>query len=217
MTHPRRHQFPVENQNTPPRPQSSRPEKTSSPMEQLGEVSVILPDGFEPSYRYPLIVWLCSDRRERFEMLQRFPSISDRNYIGLVIEYPDEWLIDRLDDHFQAWLKSQIDLLPVHRQRIYLAGTGFLGEIASRMSGQLNLPIAGAISLLSDTINAASIEQKKRHFWIPSTKAQEQAHATPPVSSPLLWVIENGDLNVQSTLWRDIDRFIMQGIYSAIG
>ncbi len=185
-----------------------------SPGEQVGEVSVILPMGCEIGYCYPLVIWLCADSRERAEVVQVFPSISRRNYIGMAIEFPDEWLIARDDIAFEDWLNSQIKVLPIHRRRIYLAGRGFLGEHASEVASTIPVPIAGMISLLSDTVNKASLAKNKRHFWLPSEKGRETMIES-EIPTAQLSVSQTNDLSPGSPLWREIDSFIMRGIYSS--
>jgi hypothetical protein len=194
--------------------------------------SILIPDGFSHDYRYPLVIWLCRDERERRLRVRQFPRISNRNYIGLFVDYPDEMLFDSTRAFWTHSLLELLQTLPVHRRRIYLAGVGDHGYAAYQIMAQSHYLVSGAISLLChlpvgfltrilSEDNSDAVAQRKldamRLFWMPPYMGP----APKPLScinhdkrSPF-WLTRARTLTQESRVWSEVNQFVMQGIYSA--
>ncbi len=194
--------------------------------------SVLIPEGYSRSYRYPLVVWLCRDEREQKVRMRQFPRISSRNYMALFLVQSEETLFD---SSRQFWNQNLLELLcelPVHRQRIYLAGVGDCGRAAYEIMTKSNECVSGAISLLCHLPlgfltkilsegNAVSALEKKhgsmRLFWMPPYSGQMPkpiADINHDSRSPF-WLSRESSLGRLSNVWREIDQFVMRGIYSS--
>jgi phospholipase/carboxylesterase len=100
-----------------------------------------LPEGYEPGYAYPLIVWFHDDGADELELDNVLPRISDRNYIGVALRgnvfrsvrfgwsTADDRLPRILDDLHQL-VDAAADRYSIHPQRRYLAGFGSGGTLA---------------------------------------------------------------------------------------
>ena len=100
-----------------------------------------LPDGYEPAYAYPLIVWLHEDGGDEFELDEMMPRISERNYIGVSlrgnvmrsVRFGWSTAEDRLTEvlaQLQEVVDGLADWFPIHPSRKYLAGFGAGGTLA---------------------------------------------------------------------------------------
>src|SRR5690242_12624947 len=61
-----------------------RPETPATPAPRRVLESIFIPEGYEPNYAYPLIVWMVGPHdNKRAELKRVMPAISTRNYLGL--------------------------------------------------------------------------------------------------------------------------------------
>jgi phospholipase/carboxylesterase len=98
--------------------------------------ALCVPQGYEPNYPYPLLIWLHGTGGNEHELTELMPDISDRNYFGLSLRGPlpakfapgGFYWSDRtadLDD-LQADIYEMVCLLRrtyhIHSERIFVAG-----------------------------------------------------------------------------------------------
>jgi phospholipase/carboxylesterase len=127
----------------PPIEAAVRPRRTTTtgrgPLaDWTGDARVFVPQGYEPGYDYPLVVWL-PDPARRFDLGRAMIRLSLRNYVAVQPARGGAatWrAIDRVRDR-----------LSIHPRRIWLVGHAAGGTQAFRMACQQPDAFAGAVSL----------------------------------------------------------------------
>ncbi|MFM8413657.1 MAG: hypothetical protein ACKOCX_02935 [Planctomycetota bacterium] len=108
------------------------------PADWTGDARVFVPQGYEPGYDYPLLVWL-TDPSAAFDLGRTMVKLSLRNYVAVqpARSEPALWrAIDRVRDR-----------LSIHPRRIWLVGHGSGGTEAFRIACRNPDAFAGAVSL----------------------------------------------------------------------
>lgn len=122
---------------------------------------LFLPHNFTPSYDYPLVVWLHSDRSSEMELDSVMESLSDQNYIAVAPranirsstkQRLFQWGNSKTDFAFAEeavcdCIASAKELLPVKTDRVFLAGFGTGGTMAQWIGLQYSNLVAGVVSL----------------------------------------------------------------------
>ncbi|MFO0976662.1 MAG: hypothetical protein U0996_09710 [Planctomycetaceae bacterium] len=125
-------------------------------------VSIYVPERYEESYAYPLILWFHSDSNDEDQLEQVMNAVSSQNYMGLALRGNHE---DMVSGGFR-WNPSSVqfgsvpltDLLHlttcrlrrafhIHSERIFLAGSGHGADIAMQVLVQKPDWFAGAVLL----------------------------------------------------------------------
>lgn len=103
---------------------------------------LFLPQGYEPGYRYPLVVWI-PDRQRPFDLGRAMTRLSLRNYVAIetpaAAADPDAALWEAID--------RCRDSASLHPDRIFLLGVGEGGTTALRMACRYAGEVAGGVSL----------------------------------------------------------------------
>jgi phospholipase/carboxylesterase len=97
-----------------------------------------LPTGYEPRYAYPLLVFFHQEGANEKQMMRLVPNVSRRNYICLGLRGPervlrpngnfgnswegDEATDSLIEEYVFAAIEQTCQLLPIHSDRIFLAG-----------------------------------------------------------------------------------------------
>lgn len=103
-----------------------------------GDARVFVPQGYEPGYDYPLLVWL-TDPTSTFDLGRTMIRLSLRNFVAVEPERGDAscWrAIDRVTER-----------LSIHQRRIWVVGHRSGGTEAFRMACRHPDTFAGAVSL----------------------------------------------------------------------
>jgi len=103
-----------------------------------GSARAFVPQGYEPGYDYPLLVWL-SGRGEAFDLGRAMVRLSLRNFVAVQPAGGSAGVwraIDRVTDR-----------LAIHPRRIWLIGHGAGGSDALRTACRHPDAFAGAVSL----------------------------------------------------------------------
>jgi phospholipase/carboxylesterase len=108
---------------------------------------VFMPQGYEPGYRYPLLVWLPDASRpadrNRFDLGRVMGRLSLRNFVAVepstVSGDPDHAIWESVE-----WASS---VASVHPTRIFLIGVGTGGTTAFRFACRHAGELAGVVSL----------------------------------------------------------------------
>lgn len=124
-----------------------------------------MPTGFVSTYEYPLILFLHREGNNEQQIKKLMPHLSRRNYIctglrGTVPMYREDgrqgfgWdsqagLSAQLEDYVMAAIDDSYDRLPVHADRIFLAGVGEGAAQAYRLAFSFPNKFAGVIALNS--------------------------------------------------------------------
>ncbi len=103
-----------------------------------GDARVFVPQGYEPGYDYPLIVWL-TDPASTFDLGRAMVRMSLRNFVA----------IEPARGGASAWraIDRVRDRLSIHPRRIWLVGHKSGGTEAFRMACHHPDVFAGAVSL----------------------------------------------------------------------
>jgi phospholipase/carboxylesterase len=134
---------------------------TAEPLQLGFPHRLFIPQHYEPRYDYPLVVWLHSDHSSEWELDVVMEATSLRNYIAVA---PRGHRVSKKSGRLFRWgtqmadlalaedlvfecVDTLIDNLPVHSERIFLAGIG-AGATAAQWIG-LKHPhrFAGVISM----------------------------------------------------------------------
>jgi predicted esterase len=116
-------------------PPSSRRQR---PTDWTGDARVLMPQGYEPGYDYPLLVWL-TDPNSKFDLGRAMVRLSLRNYVAVQPTRSGAAMwraIDRVRDR-----------LSIHPRRIWLVGHAAGGTEALRTACHHPDAFAGAVSL----------------------------------------------------------------------
>ena len=102
---------------------------------------VFVPQGYEPAYDYPLLVWL-PDAERPFDLGRTMARTSLRNYVAVSPAAG-------ADPEARAWraIERVRDRLSVHPRRIYLVGLGGGGSDAFRIACRAPEAFGGVVSL----------------------------------------------------------------------
>ncbi len=130
------------------RPMSNRlskrtqPADAAHPLDWMAGDGLFTPQGYEPGYDYPLVVWL-PDRSRRFDIGRAMKRLSLRNYVAIAPDFDpgagDEPLWDSIE--------RVCDRVSIHPRRIYLVGQGSGGTEAFRIACRHPAAFAGVVSL----------------------------------------------------------------------
>jgi phospholipase/carboxylesterase len=125
-------------------------------------VRTFLPQGYEPRYPYPLLVWLHGHGGNEEQMLRLAPRLSRRNFICISLRGPigigpgphgpgwswgDGAHADLIEDYVLRAAEQARRTYHVHSERIYLAGFGEGATTAYRLAWTFPEKLAGVISL----------------------------------------------------------------------
>lgn len=107
------------------------------------------PQGFEPRYDYPLLVWLPdSGCRETFKLGRVMSRLSLRNYVAVAPAGDGGWHdTDTVERSVWRAIDRVCDRMAIHPDRIFLLGTGAGGSAAFRMACRHPQAFGGVVSL----------------------------------------------------------------------
>lgn len=122
----------------PPRRPTCRPAAHPT----LTAPPLFLPQGYEPGYRYPLLVWLPEAGRS-FDLGRAMSRMSLRNYVAIEADS------DAADADEAVWqaVDRATESSSIHPQRIFLVGVGQGGTTALRLACRYAAEVAGVVSL----------------------------------------------------------------------
>lgn len=203
-----------------------------------------LPTGFVSTYEYPLIVFLHREGNNEQQIKKLMPRLSRRNYIctglrGTVPMYREDgrlgygWnseagLTTELEDYVMAAIDDSYDRLPVHANRIILAGVGEGAAQAYRLAFSFPDKFAGVIALNSKLPKNGPLWRLSQTRKIPVFIGHGETNHAIPVGlakqDHRLLYTAGMDVTFRSyetserlhpAMMRDIDRWIMKKVVSA--
>jgi hypothetical protein len=116
--------------------------------DEWGDLVVYRPVGHEPAYKYPLLIWLTVlDEVAGVTLRDWFPDLSDRNYIGAEVHISPELSATQNSNRVSLALREIAALYGIHRQRIWIAGSGAAADWVLKLLPTLTGPITGGIAI----------------------------------------------------------------------
>lgn len=201
-----------------------------------------LPDGYEPGYAYPLIVWLHDEGSDAEEIDDILPRISERNYLGVALQgnvartLRNGWSaaedrLPRVIEQLHELVNAVAERFPIHPQRKYLAGFGAGGTLAWEVLLRQPSQWTGAICLSGefpqiDHPLAMFRELQQRRLLVSTGLDGPAEHVTKLIDAGRL--MYSAGMQVSTRMYdagrnaptdkmlRDVDRWIMDSIATAI-
>ncbi|MFM7108469.1 MAG: alpha/beta hydrolase [Planctomycetaceae bacterium] len=199
-----------------------RPPRPALPASAGGD-RVFVPQGYEPAYDYPLIVWL-PDASRPFDLGRTMCRTSLRNYVAVEPA-------SGADPEARAWraIERVRDRHSVHPRRIYLVGLGSGGSDAFRIACRAPEAFGGVASLggpfpLDEGLFAAAGRVRRlpmllcmRHDLVaaapsPVDRALRLFHAAGATLSLRLYP---GRDDVSRAMLADVNRWVMEDVCGA--
>lgn len=108
----------------------------------IPDASLFMPQGYEPGYDYPLLVWLADDGG--FDLGRVMTRTSLRNFVAV-----QPHLAAAADVEESVWraIDDVCDRASIHRDRIFLVGRGPRGTDAFRIACKHADAFAGVVSI----------------------------------------------------------------------
>jgi phospholipase/carboxylesterase len=203
---------------------------------------IYVPEGYEPAYAYPLIVWFHDDGADEHDVDDVLPRISERNYLGVAlrgnvfrsVRFGWSTADDRLSE-ILCDLHDVVDAVSehfaIHPQRKYLAGFGAGGTLAWEVLLREPSAWTGAMCLsatfpkISHPLSMFRELQERRLLLSagldgPSTFVAELVNAGRLMYSAGMQVgtriYDAGAAAPTDKMLRDVDRWVMDSIATAV-
>lgn len=109
-----------------------------------GDARLFIPQGYEPGYAYPLLVWLPDPADAGFSLARTMCRVSLRNFVAV---HPAASAAGNDEAVWRA-IDGVVRRLSIHADRIYLVGEGAGGTAAFRIACRNPDSFAGVASLL---------------------------------------------------------------------
>ena len=197
------------------------------------------PIHYEPSYQYPLVVWLHGAESNEEELWQVMPLISARNYVAIAprgtqscqaspLAYRWSQSVDDISeatDRVGNCIELAKEQFNVNPERIFLAGRGDGGTMAQRIGMENPELFAGAISFGGPVPQGArplrSINKARELPLLLSVSPEEESYSLDHVMDDLrllhsagfqvaLRLYPEGD-GLTTTMLTDLDEWLMEG------
>ncbi len=114
----------------------------AEPLAWMESSGLFTPQGYEPGYDYPLVVWL-PERSQPFDLCRAMKRLSLRNFVAVVPA------VDLQGNEEPLWdaIERVCERISIHPRRIYLVGQGTGGTEAFRIACRHPGAFAGVVSL----------------------------------------------------------------------
>jgi len=183
---------------------------------------VFVPEGYEPGYAYPLLVWLSTVPLSQFDFDHRMQSISDRNYLGVCVPVPLQ--LDAAD------IATQVETVVcalrreyhVHSERVVLVGTGDAAPLALEVALRRPKWFGGVIALgpAPTSRHLLAEAQHLRGFRVFLGGCTGQEWSALKQTDRLLWTAGLSvklwqwaeGTRIPANLWRNVNHWLMAGI-----
>jgi phospholipase/carboxylesterase len=113
------------------------------PAGRIAAARLFMPQGYEPGYDYPLIVWLADD--DGFDLGRVMTRTSLRNFVAVQPGRPEAG--EDLEDAVWRAIDSIRDRASIHHRRIFLVGRRSAGTEAFRIACRHPDAFGGVVSI----------------------------------------------------------------------
>jgi phospholipase/carboxylesterase len=183
---------------------------------------LFLPEGYEPTYAYPLLVWLSTVPVSPCEFERRMQAISERNYLGVCIPVSPQAEVADVALQVQNVVCAVRRDYHVHSERIILAATADGAALALEVALRHPAWFGGVVSLGAPPTARCLLAEagQLRGFraflggttgsdW-PALKQTERLLWTAGLNVRL-WQWTEGS-RIPANLWRELNHWLMAGI-----
>lgn len=205
------------------------------------EFSLFVPQHYESSYAYPLIVWMHGDCKDSNQIHQMMPGLSVRNHVAVAPQSaysqqsPMAWP-DCEESVYSAYEQVMFSIddatrrFNINKKRIYIAGSGSGGTMAIRLAFERPDVFAGVASIdgpldsgcirLRDLARCRELDVFLAGFR--SSKSYTESDLCKDLkllhTGGFSTTVRQypGELRMDSKVLSDINRWIMEQIQSAI-
>lgn len=115
--------------------------------DEWGDLVVYRPVGYEPGYKYPLVIWLSRDEVPGVTLRDWFSDLSDRNYIGAEVRLLPGSTVLQNADRVAVAIRELVALYGIHLRRIWIAGVGPTADAVLQMLPTLSRLVSGGIAI----------------------------------------------------------------------
>lgn len=131
----------------PDRTRRATPEVAAAvPAGRIAAARLFMPQGYEPGYDYPLLVWLADD--EGFDLGRVMTRTSLRNFVAVQPGRPEAG--EDLEDAVWRAIDAIRDRASIHPRRIFLVGRRSAGTEAFRIACRHPDAFGGVVSIGGD-------------------------------------------------------------------
>lgn len=131
----------------PDRTRRATPEVAAAvPAGRIAAARLFMPQGYEPGYDYPLLVWLADD--EGFDLGRVMTRTSLRNFVAVQPGRPEAG--EDLEDAVWRAIDAIRDRASIHPRRIFLIGRRSAGTEAFRIACRHPDAFGGVVSIGGD-------------------------------------------------------------------
>lgn len=206
------------------------------------ESSTFVPLHYEPSYRYPLIVWLHDQGSDMDQLAQVMAEISLRNYVAVAPRSPqgdayrgyfwddDPTQVQLAQDSINAAIDRAMSEFSINSSRIFIGGFGAAGTMALRAGMERPEIFRGVFSIngclperhcpMRSWKSCRDLEVYWAHFResisFCESKLCEQLRVLHVAGLQVTLRQYPGDERLSSAALRDVDRWVMEMIDSSI-
>ncbi len=206
------------------------------------ESSTFLPLHYEPSYRYPLIVWLHDQGSDMNQLSQVMAEISLRNYVAVAPRAPrgdayrgyfwedDPAQVQLAQDSINAAIDRALSDHSINPSRIFIGGFGAAGTMALRAGLERPDVFRGVFSIngclperhcpMRSWKGCRDLEVYWAHFRDSISFCEEklcqQLRVLHVAGLQVTLRQYPGDERLSSSVLRDVDRWVMEMIDSAV-
>lgn len=125
--------------------------------DEWGDLCVFRPLGYEPAYRYPLLVWLTLDESPDQLLRDWFPDLSDRNFVGVGVRIQKAESLARNAELVASSIREVAALYGIHHSRIWLAGLESGANWAMKLFSSLSKLTRGVIAIAPGQTECAEV------------------------------------------------------------
>lgn len=203
-----------------------RPPRAALP-DWMGDARVFLPQGYEPGYRYPLLVWLPEETG--FDLGRAMARVSLRNFVAVQAAAPAPGA-DIAEPTWDA-IDRACGRLSIHSDRIYLVGQGHGGRDAFRIACRQPRSFAGVASLgggfpLDEGLFARIADVRRLPMLLCAPRDTDEAAAAQTDRTLRLFHAAGAQLalriypaaetdKVSRAMLADLNRWVMDGVCGA--
>lgn len=191
--------------------------------DEWGDLCVFRPHGYEPAYRYPLLVWITLEETPDQALRDWFPDISERNYVAAGVQLRRFDSVTQNTDRLVTSIREVAALYGIHPSRIWIAGQGAAADWALRLLPSITKLVQGVIAVTPQDMNTADSQLTRAVLGRDLFLVSDRNDADPCEALLEAWEAEGGrgnGLTIDSVaasrleICRTLNEWLMQRVCS---